>query len=116
MTPETGEMHFWVERRYRHFGLHLAGNLRIWSQEAGQIISKFHIADNLTLLEAQEGDWSEPFLRMNQEQAQQLLDELWTCGLRPRDIGTAGHLAATNKHLEDMRTLVFDKWMEIKKP
>lgn len=39
--------------------------------------------------------------------AQQLMDELWNVGLRPTDgSGSAGSLAATERHLSDMRALV----------
>jgi hypothetical protein len=42
--------------------------------------------------------------------AQQLMDELWQCGLRPSEgTGSAGSLAATERHLNDMRRLVFEK-------
>jgi hypothetical protein len=36
-------------------------------------------------------------------------------GVRPSDIGTPGHLAATTKHLEDMRTIAFAA-LEVAKP
>lgn len=40
--------------------------------------------------------------------AQQLMDELWHCGLRPSEgTGSAGSLAATERHLADMRTVAF---------
>ncbi len=39
--------------------------------------------------------------------AQGLVDQLWACGLRPTEgSGSAGSLAATEKHLQDMRALV----------
>jgi len=39
--------------------------------------------------------------------AQQLIDDLWACGIRPSEgSGSAGQLAAVQKHLEDMRKLV----------
>jgi hypothetical protein len=39
--------------------------------------------------------------------AQQLMDELWHVGLRPSEgTGSAGSLAATQRHLHDMRALV----------
>ncbi len=42
------------------------------------------------------------------DQAQTLMDDLWHCGLRPTEgAGSAGALRATERHLEDMRTLVF---------
>lgn len=43
------------------------------------------------------------------DEAQGLMDSLWECGLRPTEgAGSAGALAATQKHLEDMRRLVFE--------
>ncbi len=40
--------------------------------------------------------------------AQQLIDDLWDCGLRPSEgSGSAGQLAAVERHLKDMQTLVF---------
>jgi len=48
-----------------------------------------------------------PFAMVDIEQAQQLMDELWQCGLRPSEgTGSAGSLRATERHLEDMRKLV----------
>lgn len=42
--------------------------------------------------------------------AQQLMDELWRCGLRPTEgTGSAGALAATERHLQDLQKLVFSK-------
>jgi len=42
------------------------------------------------------------------ESAQALMDGLWECGLRPTEgSGSAGALAATQRHLEDMRLLAF---------
>lgn len=62
---------------------------------------------------------SQPMLSMNgsegTEALQSLMDELWREGFRPKDIGTAGHLSATQKHLEDMRAIAFAK-LETPKP
>jgi len=50
----------------------------------------------------------DPTFVLRPEEAQALMDSLWTCGLRPSEgSGSAGAMAATQKHLEDMRTLVF---------
>jgi len=47
--------------------------------------------------------------------AQNLMDELWKCGLRPTEgKGSAGSLAATERHLEDMRRLAFHKILKEK--
>lgn len=41
--------------------------------------------------------------------ALKLMDDLWVCGLRPSEgSGSAGALAATERHLGDMRRIVFD--------
>lgn len=51
----------------------------------------------------------EPTFRISDLTAQKLMDMLWDCGLRPTEgTGSAGAMAATQKHLEDMRTLVFN--------
>lgn len=52
----------------------------------------------------------EPSFSLSPEDAQALMDDLWNCGLRPSEgSGSVGALAATQRHLEDMRKLVFDK-------
>lgn len=48
-----------------------------------------------------------PTLSLSPDEAVALMDELWQAGVRPTDIGTAGQLAATQAHLQDMRALVF---------
>lgn len=58
----------------------------------------------------QEDMWKEnhPVTTLSPTAAQQLIDDLWDCGLRPSEgSGSAGQLAAVERHLEDMRTLVF---------
>lgn len=53
------------------------------------------------------GMHTEPMLTDISEQGlQTLMDSLWNVGIRPSDIGTPGHLAATQAHLEDMRKIV----------
>lgn len=49
-----------------------------------------------------------PTMMLAPDAAQELMDELWQCGFRPTEgTGSAGSLAATQRHLEDMRALVF---------
>lgn len=51
----------------------------------------------------------EPTCTITSAAAQELMDQLWQCGLRPSEgTGSAGALAATQRHLDDMRRLVFD--------
>lgn len=70
---------------------------------------KIMAAEPLTFKEADSGSISiaNPFMRIDIQQAQQLMDELWQCGLRPSEgTGSAGSLRATESHLSDMRKLV----------
>jgi hypothetical protein len=47
-------------------------------------------------------------IRLSTMKAQKLMDDLWDCGIRPSEgSGSAGAMAATERHLEDMRSLVF---------
>lgn len=63
----------------------------------------------LTLRTLKDGeDVAEPTFRISEMTAQRLIDMLWDCGFRPTEgSGSAGALAATQKHLADMRALVF---------
>lgn len=78
---------------------------RLWPLDSG----RRKIAKPLIMEELKEGMIvTEPTLRMDRTAAQQLMDNLWQCGLRPSEgSGSAGAMAATQKHLEDMRRLVF---------
>ena len=66
-------------------------------------------AGPISLVRAEsEHDSIDPFADLSHHEAQFLMDQLWDCGLRPTEgSGSAGSLAATQKHLEDMRALVF---------
>jgi len=57
--------------------------------------------------EAVQASSSPPMTEIRKDEAQQLMDELWRIGMRPSEgSGSAGSLAATERHLADMRALV----------
>lgn len=63
---------------------------------------------SVQFVEVPEGEVIEPTLRFTYREAQVLMDDLWQCGLRPSEgIGSAGQLAATERHLKDMQKIVF---------
>ena len=67
---------------------------------------KTFVAAPLTMVEIEEGAFMEPALSLTNQAAQGLMDELWRCGLRPSEgSGSAGSLAATERHLKDMQTI-----------
>ena len=64
------------------------------------------VADRISLVKHAPGTIAEPMMLIEIQQAQQLMDELWQCGLRPSEgTGSAGSLAATERHLKDMQTI-----------
>lgn len=61
-----------------------------------------------------EGEYAPPAIEFSNESAQQLMDELWACGIRPADgAGSAGQAAAMQSHLNDLRAIAF-KTLRIK--
>lgn len=63
---------------------------------------------SVTMETQEQGTVVEPTLRIGMDEAQTLMDDLWRAGLRPTEgTGSAGSLRATEKHLEDMREIVF---------
>jgi hypothetical protein len=76
------------------------------AQRSGKKVS---LAETVVMRELAEGEVARPFMTMDVTEAQTLMDELWHCGLRPSEgTGSAGSLAATERHLADMRKLVFE--------
>ena len=68
------------------------------------------VAQPLEMKQCEKGAYCEPFLRLRIHEAQQLIDELWQCGLRPSEgTGSAGSLKATENHLQDMRKIAMSQ-------
>lgn len=68
------------------------------------------VAQPVVMVDSDPAIHTEPMLIVDMQDAQHLMDELWNCGLRPTEgTGSAGSLAATERHLADMRRLVFER-------
>jgi hypothetical protein len=66
------------------------------------------IATNIMFTRRDPAVIVQPLASLEMAEAQRLMDALWDCGLRPSEgSGSAGSLAATEKHLADMRALAF---------
>lgn len=64
----------------------------------------------MTVSKKADGEWCPASMELKHDQAQQLMNELWRCGLRPKNgEGTSAQVDALKYHLEDMRSLVFKK-------
>lgn len=67
------------------------------------------VVDPLVMRTVEPGDTlGDPFLSISYEAAEALMNELWSCGIRPTDVGSPGELGATKAHLADMRKIVFE--------
>lgn len=66
--------------------------------------------------EIPEGAPVNPTFRLYGPEAQELMDMLWNCGLRPtQGQSSAGQLDAVERHLADMRAIAF-QLAKIKQP
>lgn len=63
---------------------------------------------NVQFTLATEGEHIPVAVQLVPSQAQTLMDQLWECGLRPTEgTGSAGALAAVERHLADMKKIAF---------
>ena len=82
-----------------------------WGDEIAFLVS----CDNsvVTVLEFEKREkytQSEPTFSMSHESAQELMNDLWKEGLRPKNASDYhGEMKATERHLRDLQKLVFDK-------
>ncbi len=96
---EHADIEFRVERsafrrKYEIFGR---------DRETGALIT------NITFQQVEVGEYLTTPITLGETNAQLLMDELWRAGLRPTEgTGSAGALAATQHHLEDMRKIALD--------
>lgn len=74
------------------------------------------VATNVTFEKIDEGRFYDPVFRLEMRAAQELIDQLWNCGLRPtQGRQSEGATEAQGRHLADMRAIAFAK-LEITKP
>ena len=92
--------------------LEIRCNRQPWKDGVDLLISEKHgelgfwVADPLVMRQLPEFEAANPTMTLSNQAAQNLMDELWQCGLRPSEgTGSAGSLAATERHLADMRKI-----------
>lgn len=88
-----------------------SGAIQLWMRQ--RLPNGFAIATKIEMSKMSSEEPQEihnPLMTFDTAAAQQLMDELWKCGLRPSEgTGSAGQLASVQYHLEDMRRLVFEE-------
>ena len=70
-----------------------------------------HAATALIMVEKPSGIRMDPFVSLNQSEAQVLADSLYDAGIRPSQMAVKKDEDAVLRHLEDMRKIAFG-WLE----
>lgn len=101
MTSPIRGLRFNVERR--NYGRHVDVSLYVpMDNGTTQVVTSM----NFKHIGSDEAAPDEAPLTLLPSQAQELMDCLWQCGLRPTEgTGSAGSLAATERHLKDMQRI-----------
>lgn len=82
--------------------------VRIGTRDDDGRVSVMQPAIMQSLTDDQAAQFVPPCMSIPIEAAQALMDELWHVGLRPSEgTGSAGSLAATERHLADMKAIAF---------
>jgi hypothetical protein len=85
--------------------------LRYETREDGTRRRQFLRSDNWTEFPAAPFLPAEAFIELGHDEAQELMDSLWACGIRPTEgAGSAGAMSAVQEHLKDLRK-VLDKFL-----
>lgn len=69
------------------------------------------VAEAMTFRVYEPGEQTNPApVQLTHSEAQELIDRLWACGLRPTEgKGTAGLIEAMKEHIGDLRKVAFEK-------
>ncbi|MEN6367666.1 MAG: hypothetical protein ABFC88_12720 [Thermoguttaceae bacterium] len=74
------------------------------------------VCKEIVFEEITDGAYYGPSFRLFEQEAQELMDALWNCGVRPTlGKSSIGQVDAVEKHLADMRAIAFAT-LEIKQP
>lgn len=83
--------------------------IRLFGMLGSAVKESCHAIVGLETVLVEDGDSFDPFLELDREEAQHLLESLWKAGVRSPEItSTLGEINATKNHLKDMQRLVFE--------
>ena len=103
LLERIGKVHFRCKRELWRNDIDVA----LWV-EHGDGSGRFSVGQPVALVAHEPNAFvdGDPTMRLSTTAAQRLMDELWHCGLRPSEgSGSAGSLAATERHLKDMQAI-----------
>ena len=97
-----------ISKKVWHEGIEVYIRKYVKHEYQDKFISKYF--DGEKWKDLKEMECVNPSFLLDINESQYLMDCLYDCGIRPTEgNGSAGAMRATEKHLEDMRTLVFKK-------
>lgn len=68
---------------------------------------RYEVMTDATFSPLEEGSYyGSHTMHMSRADATELMDGLWQAGVRPSDVGTPGHLAATQAHLKQVSDIL----------
>ena len=93
---------FCCRKSFETFGFDLSIGLKSLSDNSMAVM------EPVAFKQYKDGQPLAPSLRFTNEEAQALMDEMWSAGVRPSNgEGNVGQIGAMREHLADMRRLVF---------
>lgn len=98
--PQGRPLRFLVERRMskRGFALNIARDVDANTVAVASELRFRHVGDVAL---------TQDLLLLSSAEAQHLMDELYRAGVRPTEAESPGQVAAMQRHLDDLRRLVF---------
>lgn len=107
MNTHGQKLEIFCQREPWFHGIKFWIRKKSWSPERMELAYALPLVFEVKTVE-QECQMQPEAFNLHDEQAQNFMDELWRVGFRPTEgSGSAGSLAATERHLADMRALVF---------
>lgn len=106
---ESYEQHFHYRWRYRADRSYGMDGILLYARGKGttdnnSVMASGVIARQFDPEKAYTTGSFAPLLYLDMAEAQEIIDELWRCGVRPTDgAGSAGMMAAVQEHLKDLR-------------
>jgi len=91
--------------------IHVRVNKPLWAKGIEILITQGRaVGARVEMVTIDDGMMCDPTLRIEDSEAQELIDGLWAAGLRPSEgSGSAGSLKATENHLADMRLIAMNR-------
>ncbi len=79
--------------------------LVLQEREFGQTVGQ---PTDIMMVDREPAQLCQPTLQIHPEEAQQIINELWRIGFRPKDgTGAVAHTESLQSHLDDLRKIAF---------